>query len=393
MKQGGLSHAANATATEKSLIIIGAGIAGLATGCYARMNGYRTTIFESHTLPGGLCTTWKRKGYAFDGCIHNLAGTGAGSMMHPVWAELGAARDWQVIDCPEFTRVEGPDGKALTFYTDLDRLERHLKELAPADAKVIDEYIRAARRFARHDMMGMLSAGPGEMLTMLPLMPSMIKWFRTTLEQFGQRFTDPFLRRAFPCVLYDVPDVPAAVSLFFLSGMHNKDLGWPAGGSLAFARSIEGRYLELGGEIRYGARAAKILTENGRAVGVRLADGTEHRADYVVSAADGHATIFEMLEGRYTNEKIRRYYAKPPRIFPMTLQVSLGVARNLSAEPHSIVLLLDRPVSDRRRGPGQARRGDLQLGPVHGAGRQDRAQGDAGDGLRLLEGSQGQGRI
>ena len=112
-----------------------------------------------------------------------------------------------------------------------------------------------------------------------------------------------------------MPDVPAAVSLFFLSGMHNKDLGWPAGGSLAFARGIEHRYLELGGEIRYGARAAKILTENDRAVGVRLADGTEHRADLVVSAADGHATIFEMLEGRYTNEKIRRYYAKPPRTY------------------------------------------------------------------------------
>src|SRR5690606_1646088 len=117
--------------------------------------------------------------------------------------------------------------------------------------------------------------------------------------------------------------VPAAVSLFFLAGMHHQDLGWPAGGSLPFARSIERRYLELGGEIRYGAPVVKILTENDRAVGVRLADGTERRADYVVAAADGHATIFELLEGRYTNEKIRRYYAKPPGIYPMTLQISL----------------------------------------------------------------------
>jgi len=37
----------------KSIIIIGAGLAGLSTGCYARMNGYSTRIFESHTLPGG----------------------------------------------------------------------------------------------------------------------------------------------------------------------------------------------------------------------------------------------------------------------------------------------------------------------------------------------------
>jgi thioredoxin reductase len=31
--------------SEKSVIIIGAGIAGLAAGCYARMNGYRARIF------------------------------------------------------------------------------------------------------------------------------------------------------------------------------------------------------------------------------------------------------------------------------------------------------------------------------------------------------------
>ena len=55
---------------EKSIIIIGAGIAGLSAGCYGQMNGYRTQIFEMGTKPGGLCTSWKRKGYTIDGCIH-----------------------------------------------------------------------------------------------------------------------------------------------------------------------------------------------------------------------------------------------------------------------------------------------------------------------------------
>ena len=52
----------------------------------------------------------------------------------------------------------------------------------------------------------------------------------------------------------------------------------------------------------------KVLVEGGRAVGVRLADGTEHRADDVVSAADGHATIFGLLEGGYATPAIRRAY-------------------------------------------------------------------------------------
>jgi phytoene dehydrogenase-like protein len=61
---------------EKSIIIIGGGIAGLAAGCYGQMNGYQTQIFEMHYLPGGLCTSWERKGYTFDGCISYLYGAG-----------------------------------------------------------------------------------------------------------------------------------------------------------------------------------------------------------------------------------------------------------------------------------------------------------------------------
>ena len=39
---------------EGSVIVIGGGIAGLASGIYAQANGYDTTVFEMHTLPGGL---------------------------------------------------------------------------------------------------------------------------------------------------------------------------------------------------------------------------------------------------------------------------------------------------------------------------------------------------
>ncbi len=44
----------------KSIIIIGAGMAGMSAGCYGRMNGYNTRIFEMHNIPGGLCTSWQR---------------------------------------------------------------------------------------------------------------------------------------------------------------------------------------------------------------------------------------------------------------------------------------------------------------------------------------------
>jgi phytoene dehydrogenase-like protein len=47
----------------RSIIIIGAGMGGMAAGVYGQINGYDTQIFEMHTKPGGQCASWKRKGF------------------------------------------------------------------------------------------------------------------------------------------------------------------------------------------------------------------------------------------------------------------------------------------------------------------------------------------
>ena len=70
------------------LVIIGAGVAGLAAGCYAARSGYRTTILEMH-VPGGLCTSWRRKGYLFDGSVAGLAGTSPEMPIYRLWQDLG----------------------------------------------------------------------------------------------------------------------------------------------------------------------------------------------------------------------------------------------------------------------------------------------------------------
>lgn len=75
---------------NKSIIIIGAGMGGLSAGCYGQMNGYNTRIFEMHTLPGGQCASWKRKGDTLDACIHHLFGCSPSSKIYQLWHELGA---------------------------------------------------------------------------------------------------------------------------------------------------------------------------------------------------------------------------------------------------------------------------------------------------------------
>jgi phytoene dehydrogenase-like protein len=122
------------------------------------------------------------------------------------------------------------------------------------------------------------------------------------------------------------------------------------GGSLEFARSLERCYLALGGEIRYKAHVERILVEDDRAAGVRLYSDDVIPADYVISAGDGRGTIFTLLDGQYVDKRIRALYDGHLPILS-EIQVSLGVARDFSAEPHWTTYLLDEPVriADRER--------------------------------------------
>ena len=328
---------------DKTVIIIGAGIGGLAAGCYAQMNGFKSTIHERHTVPGGVCTGWKRKGYTFDGCMHHLSGCQPGSKLYKMWQELGAMP--RAMHYPhDLIVIEDCHRQRFTVYRDLDLLEKHMLEISPQDAVVTREFLSAARRFIKVNIMEMLLASPMDMVGMLPNMGLMGSWGKITLEQLAQRFTHPLLKRAIPMMQYDFPDIPAVVALMFLSGVHTKYLGFPVGGALEFAHSIEKRYLQLGGEIRYRSRVAEILTEasgsSSRALGVRFEDGRQENADIVISNADGHATIYDMLGGRFTNERIDKFYAAPPAKQVMGLNVFLGVKRDFGSEPHGLVLCL-----------------------------------------------------
>lgn len=336
---------------EKSIIIIGAGIAGLAAGCYAQMNGYRSEIFELHDLPGGLCTAWERKGYIFDGCIHYLFGSAAGQPFNQVWRELGALVDRPIINHSEFMRVVDPDGRTLIVYPDPERLQEHLHSLAPGDARHSAALAQGVRDLIPFDM-SLIQARPKALMSlsdwrefglkMLPFMPALVKWGRVEAQDLAQRFDDPFLQKALP-EMFAWPEIPVMAGLSMLAYMHTGNAGFPTGGSLEFARAIERRYLALGGQIHYKAQVEKILVENDRAVGVRLYDDRTARADVVISAADGRGTLFDWLDERYVERPVRRYYSGALPVHSQ-VQVSIGVARDLSAEPHWTTYLLPQPL-------------------------------------------------
>ncbi|MFU0436978.1 phytoene desaturase family protein [Streptomyces sp. BG2AG] len=350
--------------TPPRIIVIGAGVAGLSTGCYAQMSGARTRIFEKHVLPGGCCTAWSRDGYLFDYCIEWLIGTAPGNDAHQVWRELGALDGKTVTNFELFNKVEDENGRSVTFYNDPDRLEAHLLTLSPADAPLIRAFTRDLRRFIAIELYPFLTAPAlrtvreraATLRTVLPAFRLFWRTAATPMHVFADRFQDPLLRRAFRNIFFQDPEgFPLLPYLFNMAAAHHLNAGFPQGGSLGLSRSIENRYLGLGGEVTYRARTEKILIENDRAIGVELRNGQRYFAEHIVSACDGRTTVHGLLDGRYTSPRIDKLYndliERPGTLFPAVVSAFVGLRGDFDpGEAHSTTHLLTD--EDGRRLPG-----------------------------------------
>jgi len=332
----------------KKVSIIGAGIAGLSAGCYLQMNGYDTEIFELHSLPGGLCTAWKRGEYTFDGCIHWLVGSNPTDPFYSLWSELVDMTALSFVEPEEALRVESEDGRYIRVFSNIDKMEEEMLSKAPADTEIIRRFANAARKFINinppiekaietRSFLGKAMM----LLRFLPYMKQMKYWMGMTGRDLALQCSDPLLRKTFESMF--IPEMAALFLVFTQTWRHRRSAGYPIGGSLNFARKIEEAYIRLGGRINYKARVARIIVEKDAATGIQLENGEAHPSDVVVSAADGHDTIYGMLEGKYLSDEIRRYY-EHAKVFPSYIQVSLGIARPLDGMPNAVIFPLETPI-------------------------------------------------
>jgi phytoene dehydrogenase-like protein len=353
-----------AAGAKPRVIIIGAGVAGMATGSYAQMSGLETRIFEKHVLPGGCCTAWSRKGYIFDYCIEWLNGTAPGNNANQVWRELGALDGKTVKNFELFNKVVDEHGREVRFYNDPDRLEKHLIEVSPVDAPLIKAFCDDLRRFTKLALHPFLKPAPLEnwrekLAMMRQVLPAFRLFWRTGAAQMGpyaDRFADPLLRRGFRNMFFQDPQNFAVLPyLYNLAEAHNDNVGFPQGGSLGLSRSVEERYLGLGGIINYRTRVDRILIEDGRAVGVELKNGEKHYADHVVAACDGMFTLHGLLGGKYTNPRLDKLFNdvlhRPGERYPGVVSAFVGFEGDVPAnESHSTTYLLN--AADAARLPG-----------------------------------------
>jgi phytoene dehydrogenase-like protein len=332
------------TQGSRKIVIIGAGIAGLCAAVYARKAGYEVELLEQHNAAGGLATSWQRGEYRFETCLHWLVGSRPKGSLHAEWQEIFDIDKLEFTQPEEYLRLKDEQGRSLSIYSDATRMEAELLKAAPEDAQEIQRFASAIRRLADFPLLDTGGSWLHRVLTflrMVPRMPLLWRWARISGEAYGQRLKNPLLRRFF--TEGTSARMPPVGPVFMLAWMSRKNAGYPIGGSKAVIAPIVDRFLTLGGRLRLGAKVETILVDNDVAVGAHLASGETIMADWVISAADGHATIYDFLGGKYRDAAIDEFYAKGEP-FPSYLQVSLGIAQDLSTEPGHLSCVFSTPL-------------------------------------------------
>ena len=323
---------------SKKIVIIGGGVAGLSAGIYARLNGFDAEIVEMHSVTGGQCTAWERKGFRFDYCLHWLVGTREGPFNN-IWRETGVLdENVRIVDHDVYTKVNDSEGREFIIYTDLKRWEEYLCSFAPEDAAKIKKMCNDMRKSA---FLKPYSDPPelrkpfrsiSSFFRMMPLMLLFIKYGRIDCNKYFKQLglTNKTLLSFFDNI-YGSRDFSALAFIMMFAWFNQKNAGYLIGGSLDLSRRMTKKFTILGGTLTARERVTKIVVEKNIAKGVILSDGRRIDADYVISAADGYSTIFEMLEGRYLTKKISHAYQNW-ELFTPIVQVSFGIRKKIESE-------------------------------------------------------------
>ena len=333
----------------KKVLIIGAGIAGLSAGIYAVQSGFDTTIYESHSIPGGASTGWRRKGYYFEGGLHWLTGSGESAPLNQLWHEVGALNnDTEMHMRDPFFSFE-QDGQVACLYRDPNQLRRHFSELSPMDKREINQLCRDIKKFAHMQMPVMDIPGlkvknkakmPLKMLfSMLPALPRMSYYSKISAKELSERFQNPAIRMLIESCIGS--DYSASGTLFTMATLAAGDGGYPEGGSLAMARRMAQKFESLGGKIFYQTKVDRVWTENGVAKGA-IIGGETIAADAVVVTLDTLVAIDTMFDTPITEPWAEKMHAQTKPM--LDVFIGVGIEADLSDLPGSRTFLASEPI-------------------------------------------------
>jgi len=309
------------------IVIIGAGHNGLVCAAYLLKAGYSVLLLEKRSVPGGAATTEevmpdRAPGFKFNLCAidHEFIHLG------PVVEELELTKyGLEYLFCDPVVFCPHPDGKYFLAHRSVEKTCAEIARYSDRDAKKYAEFTDLWLRTISA-MTPMFNAPPKSVVDILgnydlkklkdffSVVGSSNKaldFVRTMLTSaediLNEWFDTEIVKAPLARLAAELSAPPSqknlAIGVMMMSMRHHPGMARPKGGTGALVEALVRRVKSLGGEILTDQQVKQVLVDDGRAVGVRLNNGTEYRATRgVISNIDAKRLFLHLVDENDVNK-------------------------------------------------------------------------------------------
>ncbi|PTQ91185.1 phytoene desaturase family protein [Agitococcus lubricus] len=298
----GKRYRANRLNGDYDAIIIGSGIGGLTAAASLASFGYKVVVFEQHYTAGGFTHSYCRNGYEWDVGVHYIGDVGVKTTLARRLFDFISNNQlqWQAMDSTYDRIYLGED--SFDLVAGRNNFRENLIKRFPEEKDAIDEYLFRLGRVAdamQHFTLERMLPNVVAKASRLVRERTMPDYFNRPTRQVLEELTSNQTLIAFLTGQWGDNGMPPAQSSFLIHALIAKHYlyggYYPVGGASRMAETIIPQIQKTGGEVFTYAAVEQILIEQGKAVGVRMKDGTDVHAPIVISNAGVFNTFNRLL--------------------------------------------------------------------------------------------------
>jgi phytoene desaturase len=296
------------------VIVIGSGFGGLGAAARLAAHGYEVEILEKRDKPGGRGYVYEIDGFTFDGGPTVIT---APWMFDEIFALAGRKREDYVrfVPCDPFYRIYNHEGRRFDYNGDPAFIGDQIARWNPTDREGYQRLIGTTKAIFEKGFVELADKPFLSAWDMVRIIPDLIRLqsHKTVYGYVSQFIENDFLRRCFSFHPLLVGGNPFNTTSIYTM-IHYLEREWGVhfamGGTGAIVKALVRLIEELGGTLRLNAEVQEILVSGRRVTGVRLADGSVHHADHVVSNAEAAYTYTHLIPARYRRRNSDRRYQR-----------------------------------------------------------------------------------